>query len=159
MRAEKLAHDGAAEGVFEGKPVRVFGMLAGEEGIVEAYKKRGIWIGTLKELTHASPSRKDPEEPHYLSCSPWQVMEYSLQLKEKQAVLESLFGFYADAPRPSFVTASQLFGYRTKIEFSFTDRLPAARLQNERGQATSAAQAGDGEKAFPLSLAFHVRGG
>ena len=136
---ERLAHDGAGQGTFEGKPVRVHGMLVGEEGIVDAHKVRGIFVGTLRELTKASPSRKTPDELHYLSCSPWQVMEYASQTGAKHEMLSALFAFHFDAPKPTMVTADKFYGYRTKVEFSFTDR--------------------DGDNTLPLSLAYHERGG
>lgn len=139
LKIEKIAHDGAGEGVWEGKPVRVHGMLPGEEGVVEANKKHGIYVGILKELTKASPSRKAPDELHHLSCSPWQVMEYPLQAELKQNILTDLFSYYTDAPKVGFTPALQFYGYRTKVEFSFCDR--------------------EGEKEIPLSLAFHERGG
>lgn len=139
VKIEKIAHDGAAEAMHEGKPVRVHGMLLGEEGIVEAHKKHGIWVGTLKELSHASPSRMLPEELHYLACSPWQVMEYPTQVELKHAMIAELFGYYADAPSCGFTPAVKFYGYRTKIEFSFCDR--------------------NGEQEILLSLAFHERGG
>ncbi len=139
IKVETIAHGGAALSEHEGKAVHVHGMLPGEEGIVEVIKRHGVYMGTLKELTHASPSRKNPDELHYLSCSPWQVMEYALQAELKQGVLQELFGYYADAPKATFVPAVQFYGYRTKIEFSFTDR--------------------NGDQPAPLSLAFHVRGG
>lgn len=138
MKAERIAHDGAAESTYEGKELRVHGMLPGEEGIVEIDKKHGLYVGILKELVVASDRRKTPEELHFLSCSPWQVMEYSLQAELKHGMLASLFEYYEDAPKVSFVSAKHFFGYRTKAEFSFTDR----KL---------------GEPA-PLALAFHVRG-
>ena len=90
MKVEKIAHDGAAEGILDGAAVRVHAMLPGEEGIVDANKKHGILVGTLKELTKASPSRKTPEELHYLSCSPWQVMEYALQAELKATTTGSM---------------------------------------------------------------------
>ncbi len=139
VRIEKIAHDGAGEAIVEGIPLRVHGMLPGEEGVVEAMKKRGIFVGTLKELITSSPSRKTPEELHYLSCSPWQVMEYPLQMELKRNILVELFGYYDDAPKVLFTAAEQFYGYRTKVEFSFCDR--------------------EGEATIPLSLAFHERGG
>lgn len=139
VKVEKIAHDGAAEATHEGKPVRIHGMLPEEEGIVSVHKKHGMFIGELKELTHASLSRKMPEELHYLSCSPWQVMEYPLQVALKHEMLSSLFRYYDDSAKPTFVTADKFYGYRTKVEFSFTDR--------------------NGDLALPLSLAFHERGG
>lgn len=139
MRAEKIAHDGAAEGHYEGKLVRVHGMLPGEEAIIEARAKHGLYLGVIKKMEHASPSRKTPEELHYLSCSPWQVMEYPLQAALKQEILVTLFSYYPDAPKPTFVPTEKFYGYRTKVEFSFTDR--------------------DGDTPLPLALAFHERGG
>lgn len=139
MKAEKIAHDGAAEGVYEGKPVRVHGMLPGEEALVEATKKHGIYVGVIKEVIVGSASRKNPEETHYLSCSPWQIADYALQLSLKHEILSSLWRYYDDAPKATFVPADKFYGYRTKVEFSFTDR--------------------DGDIALPLSLAFHERGG
>jgi 23S rRNA (uracil1939-C5)-methyltransferase len=136
---EGIAHDGAARGTHDGNSVRVHGMLPSESGVVEAHTKHGVWVGALKELTKASPSRKLPEETHYLACSPWQVMEYPLQAELKKGILEELFSYYQGAPKAAFVTADKFLGYRTKIEFSFCDR-----------DATGA--------PAPLSLAFHERG-
>lgn len=140
MTVTRMAHDGSGEGVLDGKPLRVFGMYQGEEGIIEATKKRGIWVGTLKELLRPSPSRKLPDELHHLVCSPWQTSEYPLQAEMKKAVIDELYGYYEDAPKATFSPASQFYGYRTKIEFSFSDR-------DETGAAA------------PLALAFHERGG
>lgn len=139
MATERIAHDGAAEGTFEGKKVHIHGMLPDEEGVVEVKKKQGIYIGALKEITKASSRRKLPEETHYLSCSPWQVMEYPLQSELKHELVSSLFGYYDDAPKAGYTPAVQFYGYRTKVEFSFCDR--------------------EGENDIPLSLAFHERGG
>lgn len=140
MKVSRIAHDGAAEGEHEGKIVRIHGMLPNEEGIVEVHSKHGMYIGELKEITVASPERLLPTELHYLACSPWQVMEYPLQATLKKELIESLYGFYDTAPKVEFVPADKLSGYRTKIEFSFTDR------DAKGGPA-------------PLALAFHVRGG
>ncbi len=139
MKTERIAHDGAAEAIISGTPLRVHGMLPGEEGVVEAWRHKRILVGTLKELTKASPSRKTPEELHYLSCSPWQVMEYPLQAQLKQELLADLFAYHSLTVPVAFTPADQFFGYRTKIEFSFCDR--------------------EGDTEIPLSLAFHERGG
>ncbi len=139
VKVEKIAHDGAAEAMHEGKPVRIHGMLPDEEGIVSVHKKHGMFIGELKELISGSASRKTPEELHYLSCSPWQVMEYPLQLSLKQTMIQELFGYHDLGIKVGMVPADKFFGYRTKVECSFLDRV--------------------GEETVPLSLAFHVRGG
>jgi len=139
IKIERIAHDGAGEMTYNGNPLRVHGMLPHEEGIVDIHRKHGIYLGVLRELKNASPSRKMPEELHYLSCSPWQVMEYPLQMELKRNMLVELFGYYEDAPKIKLTAAHQFYGYRTKVEFSFCDR--------------------EGDVAIPLSLAFHERGG
>ena len=139
MKVEKIAHDGAAEGTYEGKAVRIHGMLPEEEGVVEVHSKQGLLVGELKDLTKASARRKLPDELHYLSCSPWQVMEYPLQSELKYEHLASLFRYYDDATKVGYTPATQFYGYRTKVEFSFCDR--------------------DGDVEIPLQLAFHQRGG
>ena len=139
FKVDKIAHDGAAEGTHQGSVVRVHGMLPGESGIIDTHRKKGISIGELKELITASPSRKNPDELHFLACSPWQVMEYPLQVSLKHDMLKDLFHYYEDAPPVAFTSARQFYGYRTKVEFSFCDR--------------------SGDAEIPLSLAFHVRGG
>ena len=134
-----MGHDGSALANLEGNLVHIHGMLPDEEGIVDATRKNKTYLGVLRELIKASPSRKTPEELHFLSCSPWQVMEYPLQVELKAAVISELFGYYALAPKAEFTPAAQFYGYRTKVEFSFCDR--------------------DGDTEIPLSLAFHERGG
>ena len=138
-KVERMGHDGSALALHEGNLVHIHGMLPDEEGIVDATRKNKTYLGVLRELTKASPSRKTPEELHYLSCSPWQVMEYPLQVELKHAVISELFGYYTDAPKAGFTPAAHFYGYRTKVEFSFCDR--------------------DGDLEIPLSLAFHERGG
>ena len=135
----RMGHDGSALAELEGNQVHIHGMLPGEEGVVDATRKNKVYQGVLKELTKTSPSRKTPEELHFLSCSPWQVMEYPLQVELKAAVISELFGYYTDAPKSEFTPAAQFYGYRTKVEFSFCDR--------------------DDDTEIPLSLAFHERGG
>ncbi len=131
---DRIAHDGAGEAIHNGKKVRVYGMLPGETGIVELRKRKGIFVGELKELIKASPARVLPHESHFLSCSPWQIATYPWQAAQKFALLQELYGYYDDLPKPSFVPAEQLSRYRTKIEYSVTEA--------------------DGK----LALAFHERG-
>jgi 23S rRNA (uracil1939-C5)-methyltransferase len=62
-----------------------------------------------------------------------------MQLALKQQMIQELFGYYESGLRVGMTPADKFFGYRTKVEFSFLDRV--------------------GEETVPLSLAFHVRGG
>lgn len=133
-----IAHNGAARCDVGGIPVFVHGMLPGETAVVDTMRKHGVLLGEIKEFISISPQRKAPEELHYLSCSPWQVIQYPTQAALKHEILTDLFGYYDDAPKPAFTPAEQYYGYRTKAEFSFTDRDGVG---------------GD----LPLSLAYHIR--
>jgi 23S rRNA (uracil1939-C5)-methyltransferase len=132
---ERFAHDGAGEAHLGKDIVRVFGMLPGEKGIVEVQRKKGLYVGILKQLSIASPDRVPEHELHYLASSPWQIVSYPRQAEAKRELLESLFAYYDDVPKVKFVPADKLGGYRTKMEYCVTDR------------------------DVPLSLAFHERGG
>lgn len=133
-----IAHNGAALCDIRGIRVYVHGMLPGETAVVDTMRRHGVLIGEIKEFIHVSPSRKAPEELHYLSCSPWQVIQYPTQVALKHEIIADLYGYYEDAPKVTITPAEQYFGYRTKAEFSFTDR------DGVGGDA-------------PLSLAYHIR--
>lgn len=129
---------GAAACPAEGRIIDVHGMLDGETAEIDTKRKKDKMSGTITKLITASPHRIQPEELHYLSCSPWQVMEYPTQLAAKQEILEKLFS-ESGAPHVEFTPAEGFWGYRTKVEFSFTDR-------DQLGNPA------------PLSLAFNARG-
>lgn len=133
-----IAHNGAARCDVGGMSVFVHGMLPGETAVVDTMRKHGVLLGEIKEFISISPHRKAPEELHYLSCSPWQVIQYPTQAALKHEIISDLYGYYDEAPKPAFTPAEQYYGYRTKVEFSFTDR------------------DGIGGDA-PLTLAYHIR--
>ncbi len=133
-----IAHNGAARCDIGGIPLYVHGMLPNETAVIDMTRKHGVMIGEIKEFIEISPHRKAPEELHYLSCSPWQVVQYPTQAALKQEILNDLYAYYDDAPKVAFTPAEQYYGYRTKAEFSFTDR-------DGIGGDT------------PLALAYHIR--
>ncbi len=135
---EKISHNGAAKTIANGETLYVHGMLPGETAIVDVYHKHRVLFGDIREFIDISPSRKQPEELHYMSCSPWQVIQYPTQLALKQDILTDLYSYYKETPSVEFTPAEQYYGYRTKVEFSFVQR---DQLGNE----------------IPLSLAFHIR--
>ncbi len=102
-----------------GRAAAVWGVLPGERVRVAPIRRRhGVLLCRLEGILTPSPDRIAPREPHYLSCSPWQVMTYAAQTREKRAILQSLF---PEIPLDRFVEADTRWGYRTKLEFSFTE--------------------------------------
>ena len=133
---EKIVGGGKAMGYLDGKPVFSSGPLPGEIAEVEIIKdKPGFAEGVVVALSQVSPRRSGEPEAHYLSCSPWQNVDYEYQLELKKQVLAEAFGRPGmDVPVLEIVASDKLDGYRNKLEFSL-----------KAGEAS-------------LDLAFHARG-
>ena len=119
---ERISKDGLAVGVHDGREVFAYGALPGEKAVVEILRRPGARrIARVKEVLVASPARVPACEAHYLSCSPWQVIDYRAQVAFKRQMLEAMFagitGQQLTAER--FYESEQAFGYRNKLEFSF----------------------------------------
>ena len=137
LEFQKIVGEGKALGRSEGKVIFCYGVLPGETARVRTtFEKKNFAEAELIEIVKPSPKRVEPREDHYLSCSPWQVMDYAFQCETKKALIEDLlFQTTKDTIRlDKFYGAKDIFGYRTKIEYSFTGE-PGA-----------------------LSFAFHKRG-
>lgn len=137
LEFKKIVGEGKALGRSEGKVVFCYGVLPDETARVRTtFEKKNFAEAELLEIVTPSPKRVQPREDHYLSCSPWQVMEYGFQCETKKALIEDLL--YQTTKETirldKFYGAKETFGYRTKIEYSFTGE-PGA-----------------------LSFAFHKRG-
>lgn len=137
LEFKKIVGEGKALGRSEGKVVFCYGVLPDETARVRiTFEKKNFAEAELLEIITPSPKRVPPREDHYLSCSPWQVMDYAFQCEVKKGIIEDLL--YQTTKETirldKFYGAKDIFGYRTKIEYSFTGE-PGA-----------------------LSFAFHKRG-
>lgn len=137
---EKLVFGGQALGhTPDGKAIFIWNALPDEEVDVQVTKtKQGDRQGIATLIHEASPHRIDPQEDHFLSTSPWQIMTYEHELHWKKAIAQETYhGIgHVDLPELEIVgDADRQFGYRNKMEYSFT--------QDEQGE---------------LSLAFFARG-
>ena len=137
VTTEGFLPDGSSIAHLDGREFHVFGALPGEEVTVrEISRKKGVVIAIVESVEQLSPLRIDRREEHYLSCSPWQILTPLAEAEEKKHILERQFSSRGIAVPPiDFVPSNALYGYRTKMEYSFADR------------------------DAPLSLAFHERGG
>ncbi len=137
LEFKKIVGEGKALGRSEGKVVFCYGVLPEETArVLITFEKKNFAEAELLEILKPSPRRIAPREDHYISCSPWQVMDYEFQCETKKGLIEDLL--YQTTKETikldKFYTAKDTFGYRTKIEYSFTGE-PGA-----------------------LSFAFHKRG-
>lgn len=136
VKFEKIVGGGKALGYVEGKPWFAAGPLPGETARVEVIKDKPRFVeAAVEEISEPAPQRTGEAEMHYLSCSPWQNVDYDYQLQLKQAILKDAFGRpELSVPVLGMVGAPHQLGYRNKLEFSV--KPAGAKLQ----------------------LAFHARG-
>jgi len=123
LEFKKIVGEGKALGRSEGKVVFCYGVLPEETARVRiTFEKKNFAEAELLEIITPSPKRVAAREDHYLSCSPWQVMDYAFQCETKKELIEDLL--YQTTKETirldKFYGAKEIFGYRTKIEYSFT---------------------------------------
>ena len=145
----KLA-DGIA--VFVQGPAAVGDLVRAE---IFKIKKRHL-VARLREVLRPSPHRIEPRCPLFGTCGgcKWQHMDYAeqLRLKRKQVAdaLEHVGGFDDVACEPC-LPADPIFGYRNKMDFSFTDLryLPSDEIDLDPSEH---------EKPIDFALGFHAPG-
>jgi len=103
-------------------PVEIAHVLPGDRVLVEMRRKmKGVRRGRLLEVLEASPDRVETPCKHARVCGgcSWQQMAYHAQLREKERRVIEAFGS-RDKLRP-IIAAPQIFRYRNKMEFSFSE--------------------------------------
>lgn len=118
--------------------------------------KKKFLVAKFIELVKPSPHRIDPICRYFGLCGgcKWQHMDYSEQLrlkrKQVQDALEHIGGFQGLECTPC-IPAEDLYGYRNKMDFSFTDLRYLTPDEME-------IQPGDHEKPLDFALGFHAPG-
>lgn len=133
---------------FEGKSVaRLGGLVVFVEGAVpgdlvtaKIFKtKRNLVEARVLRLLRPSPLRTKPRCMHFGTCGgcKWQNVDYLGQLQFKQQhVIDSFerIGGFSNLPIHPILAAEEIFFYRNKMEFSFSDQewqeLPPADHSN-----------------------------
>jgi 23S rRNA (uracil1939-C5)-methyltransferase len=118
---ERIVPEGKAAGKVQGKNVYALGVLPGERAIVEVFRKKKRFIeAKVVELLTESPNRIHPNENHYMSCSPWQIMQYDFQATLKHQIIERCYQNIAfeELKLNDFWSGEKHDGYRTKMEYS-----------------------------------------
>jgi len=142
----------------DGMSIFVQGTAAvGDTVKAEIFKiKKKYLVARFRELVKPSPHRIDPVCPYFGLCGgcKWQHMDYAEQLrlkrKQVQDALEHLGGFKEVECTPCSA-APNLFGYRNKMDFSFTDLryLTTEEIGIDPGRH---------DKPLDFALGFHAPG-
>jgi 23S rRNA (uracil1939-C5)-methyltransferase len=140
LEIETLVYGGRGLARVDGMAVFVERALPGDKVQARIFrKKKSHAEARVVAVIHPSPFRVNPPCPYSGFCGgcTWQHLDYQKQLEFKRAhVMESLehVGRQAGVPVHPVLSSEKKFGYRNKMEFSFSDRrwlLPDELSQEE----------------------------
>ena len=125
VRIDKLVTGGQGMGVLsDGRKVFVWNALPGELVDVDLLREKHSYAEAVAtSIIEPSSDRVEPAEASYLSTSPWQILTDSAEAQYKLAVLREQFEREHLDPSilpTTLVTDGQLYNYRNKVEFGFT---------------------------------------
>ncbi len=120
VRIKKIVYPGKSLAELEGKVVFTDAGLPGEIVEVEPVRERSSFIeARTVAVVEPSPRRVEPRCGHYKACSPWQDMEYSLQLEIKGGQVREIFAreLKIELAGPEVVPSPKIWGYRNRGRF------------------------------------------
>jgi 23S rRNA (uracil1939-C5)-methyltransferase len=126
LRIDSLAYGGNGVGRHDGFVVFVRGGLPGDSVRARVTKvKRGFAEGVVADLVQPSAQRVDAPCRHFGVCGGcrFQDLAYGAQVAEKERQVRDALvriGRFDDPPLEPIVPAASQFGYRNKLEYSFT---------------------------------------
>jgi len=118
---EKIVPGGQGIATLEdGKKAFLWNALPSEEVDFEITKnKKSYCEGIATQIIKKSPSRIEPKDPCYLATSPWQIMDYTEELRQKQLIVEECFRQqHIPVEILPTITDGKDFFYRNKMEYS-----------------------------------------
>jgi 23S rRNA (uracil1939-C5)-methyltransferase len=134
LRVDSLAYGGSGVARHDGFVVFVRGGLPGDDVRVRITKvKRGFAEGVATALVAGSSARVAAPCRHFGVCGGcrFQDLAYEVQVAEKERQVRDALvriGRFADPPLDPVVPAVSQYGYRNKLEYSFTATADGADL-------------------------------
>lgn len=124
LTLDRIISGGQTIGTLEsGQKCLVWGGLPKEKVVVQVTKKKSSYIeGYVTEVITASKDRILPRDPEsFLSTSPWQIMEFTSEQKQKSLLVEEAFRLHNVrlSEYGEVWTDGNEYYYRNKVEFSF----------------------------------------
>ena len=125
---DRTAHHGAGVARKDGFVVFVRGGVPGDRVRARVYrKKRDYAEAAVVDVLTASPARTSPPCPYAGVCGgcQWQHILYPSQLEYKRSHIQDALeriGGLTGVPVRETLPSELVFGYRNKMEFSFSDR-------------------------------------
>ena len=134
LRVESLAYGGNGVARHDGFVVFVRGALPGDTVSARVTKvKRGFAEGVATEVIVPSADRVPAPCRHFGTCGGcrFQDLDYAAQLAQKERqVLDALvrIGRFQEPPLEPILPAASQYGYRNKLEYSFTRGVDGVEL-------------------------------
>ena len=122
------AFEGTSVARLDGFVVFVEGGVPGDRVRAQVQKaKKDYATARILALLHPSPFRTQPRCPYFGTCGGcrWQHVAYEHQLRFKEQHVRELFervGGFINPPILPIVGATDIYFYRNKMEYSFSDR-------------------------------------
>ncbi len=140
IRIDKIVYPGRRLGLADGKVVFTDRGLPGEMVEIEIVKDRKSYAeARTLEVVEPSPRRAEPRCAHFLACSPYQDMEYALELEVKRGQVAEIMtrGLRRVVAPPEIAPSPKEWGYRNRIRLSLTRRDGrAGYVYHEPGERT-----------------------
>jgi 23S rRNA (uracil1939-C5)-methyltransferase len=120
------ASDGRAVARHEGEVIFVEGGVPGDRAEVLVFgRQKKMLVGRVKRVLEPSPDRIEPRCQHFDHCAgcKWQQMSYEAQLRYKEKQVRDILHRVGKVQIGEFIPilgAPEPFGYRNKLEFSFS---------------------------------------
>jgi 23S rRNA (uracil1939-C5)-methyltransferase len=126
LRVDSLAYGGSGVTRHDGFVVFVRGAVPGDDVRARITKvKRGFAEGVVTDVVRPSASRVEAPCGHFGVCGGcrFQDLAYERQVAEKERQVHDALvriGRFAEPPLEPIVPAASQYGYRNKLEYSFT---------------------------------------
>ena len=118
---EKFVPGGQAIGtLYDGKKAFLWNALPGEEVEFEITKNKHSYCeGIATKFISVATERIEPRDECFLATSPWQILSYDEELKQKSIIVKECFTQqHLDFDVQPTVTDGKDFGYRNKMEYA-----------------------------------------
>lgn len=133
-----LSYSGFGVGTHNGKEILVLGALPGETVSVQTFGSQDSrLLGIIDAIIEPSPHRIEPREAHYLTTSPWQIVEYAEELRMKQSMVAKIWREVAGIEIGTVEVEHdhKSYHYRNAIEFNVLGTAGSLELaQLKRGR-------------------------
>jgi 23S rRNA (uracil1939-C5)-methyltransferase len=128
VEIEKVVYGGRGLAHLKGMALFVGGTVPGDRVIAQVVKVKSNYAeARMEELIEASPHRiiSPCQYSDYCGGCTWQYIAYEKQLEYKQGFVADSLGHIADITglkMNEVLPSPRIFGYRNKMEFSFSDK-------------------------------------